>query len=113
MSTATITALPAGIDIKAKIENDFAQILTPQALALVAKLHRAFEPRRAELLAKRAQRQKELDAGKRPDWRQKLVSSEDLIDAGRSVERVCRNCSLAFYRTLPEETPVGALFACP
>ena len=47
---------------------EFAQILTPEALGLVAKLHRRFEPRRQELLARRAERQKQFDAGALPDF---------------------------------------------
>ncbi len=47
---------------------EFAAILTPEALALVAKLHRAFEPRRRELLAARAARQREFDEGRLPDF---------------------------------------------
>jgi malate synthase len=47
---------------------EYAQILTPAALAFVAKLHRKFEPRRQELLARRAARQKEFDAGRLPDF---------------------------------------------
>ena len=39
-------SLPAGIQINAPINADYAKILTPEAMALVAKLHRAFEPRR-------------------------------------------------------------------
>ncbi len=60
--------LPAGIEIKAPVSPEFAQILTPEALAFVAKLCRAFEPRRHELLAKREARQAEFDAGKLPDF---------------------------------------------
>ena len=41
---------------------------SPDALALVAKLHRAFEARRQELLAARVERTKRLDAGERPDF---------------------------------------------
>ena len=62
------TALPAGVQISANISPEFAQILTPEALALVAMLHRAFEQRRIELMALRAARQKEFDAGKLPDF---------------------------------------------
>jgi malate synthase len=47
---------------------EFAEILTPAALAFVAKLHRQFEARRHGLLARRAERQKEFDAGKLPDF---------------------------------------------
>jgi len=46
----------------------YAQILTPQALAFVAQLHRGFEARRRELLERRALRQREFDSGKRPDF---------------------------------------------
>ncbi|MBL8310996.1 MAG: malate synthase A [Burkholderiales bacterium] len=57
-----------GIQINAPISPDFATILTPEAMALVAKLHRAFEPRRQQLLAARVERAKRLDAGERPDF---------------------------------------------
>ncbi|MES2017525.1 MAG: malate synthase A [Pseudomonadota bacterium] len=61
-------ATPAGMDIKAVIKPGYEQILTPEALALVAKLTRAFEPRRQELLALRVARSKRLDEGERPDF---------------------------------------------
>ena len=46
--------LPAGLQINAPLLPGFETILTPDALALVAKLHRAFEPRRQQLLPERA-----------------------------------------------------------
>lgn len=60
--------LPQGVAIGGPIKPGFEQILTADALALVAKLHRTFEPRRQELLAKRAERAARLDAGERPDF---------------------------------------------
>lgn len=63
----TITT-PAGMQINAPISPEFAQILTPDALALVAKLHREFETRRQSLLAARQARVAELDGGKLPDF---------------------------------------------
>ncbi|PKO83058.1 MAG: malate synthase A [Betaproteobacteria bacterium HGW-Betaproteobacteria-11] len=60
--------LPVGVQIDAPITPEFAQILTPEALMLVAKLHRAFEPRRRELLKKRIDRQSRIDAGEMPDF---------------------------------------------
>ncbi|HWS11470.1 MAG TPA: malate synthase A [Rhodocyclaceae bacterium] len=60
--------LPQGVAINAPITAEFAQILTPEALAFVAKLARMFEPRRQELLAARVARQKELDRGVMPDF---------------------------------------------
>jgi malate synthase len=61
-------AIPSGMEIKAEIKPGYDQVLTPEALALVAKLSREFEPRRQELLAARAERAKRLDAGERPDF---------------------------------------------
>jgi malate synthase len=60
--------LAQGVSISGRIAPEFAQILTPEALAFVAMLHRRFEARRQELLARRAARQKEFDAGKLPDF---------------------------------------------
>src|SRR5450830_1696023 len=60
--------VPEGMQITGEIKPGFEQILTPEALALVAKLSRAFEPRRQELLAARVERAKRLDAGELPDF---------------------------------------------
>ncbi|EYS89401.1 malate synthase [Cupriavidus sp. SK-4] len=60
--------LPAGMKITGEILPAYEDILTPEALALVDKLHRAFEPRRQELLAARVERAKRLDAGELPDF---------------------------------------------
>ncbi|MHA7680729.1 malate synthase A [Cupriavidus sp. PET2-C1] len=60
--------LPAGMKITGEILPAYEDILTPAALALVDKLHRAFEPRRQELLAARVERTKRLDAGELPDF---------------------------------------------
>ncbi len=46
----------------------YSDILTPQALAFVARLARRFEGRRRELMAARGRRQLEFDAGKLPDF---------------------------------------------
>jgi malate synthase len=67
MTTSTLV-LPTGMQINAPILPGFETILTPPALELVAKLHRAFEPRRQQLLAARVERTKRLDAGERPDF---------------------------------------------
>jgi malate synthase len=58
----------AGIEITGRITPDYAEVLTPEAVAFAAKLQRAFGGRRDKLLARRAQRQAELDAGKLPDF---------------------------------------------
>ena len=60
--------LPAGVQVNAPIHPRFDEVLTHDALALVAKLHRAFEPRRQELLKARVERQVRIDAGEMPDF---------------------------------------------
>ncbi len=57
-----------GIAVTGRITPEYAQILTPDAMAFAARLQRAFGGRRNELLAQRAARQAELDAGKLPDF---------------------------------------------
>ena len=58
----------AGVDLPDAISPEVADILTPQALAFVAKLARKFEARRKELMALRARRQTEFDRGCLPDF---------------------------------------------
>ncbi|MFZ9646393.1 MAG: malate synthase A, partial [Fluviibacter sp.] len=60
--------LPAGVQITGPINARYEEILTPEALEFVAKLHRAFEPRRQELLKARIERQARIDAGEMPDF---------------------------------------------
>ena len=56
------------VSIDAPMRPGFERVLTTEALELVAKLHRQFESRRQELLAKRVARAKRLDAGERPNF---------------------------------------------
>jgi malate synthase len=60
--------LPAGVEIKAQLHPRFDEILTHDALDFVAKLHRAFDGRRQELLKARFARQARIDAGEMPDF---------------------------------------------
>ncbi|WP_298815364.1 malate synthase A [Chloroflexus sp.] len=64
----TAPALPTGVTITAPITPEYAEILTPEALEFLATLHRRFNARRLELLARRGERQRALDAGERPDF---------------------------------------------
>jgi len=54
--------------VRGAIEPRFNEILTPEALAFVAALHRKFDARRVELLKERVARQKRLSAGELPDF---------------------------------------------
>src|SRR4051812_36726369 len=61
-------APPAGLRIGAPYRPEHAHVLTTKALAFAAMLAREFEPRRRQLLAARAARQEEFDAGRMPDF---------------------------------------------
>ena len=65
---------PAGLAINAAITSQYGQILTPDALAFLAKLSRQFESTRQMLLAARAARQKKFDAGELPDFLDETMS---------------------------------------
>ena len=59
---------PDGVEILGPVEGRFGEILTDEALAFVAGLQREFGARRTELLEARAERQRRLDDGERPDF---------------------------------------------
>src|SRR6266571_4012674 len=56
------------IRVLGRVSAEFAEILSEEALDFIAALHRHFEPRRQDLLARRAARQKEFDRGALPDF---------------------------------------------
>ena len=61
-------ALPDGIEVLKPVDGVAAEVLSSEALAFVALLHREFEGRRQELLGARVDRQGAIDAGERPDF---------------------------------------------
>ncbi|UCH52740.1 MAG: malate synthase A [Pseudomonadota bacterium] len=65
---ARTTSSSHGIDLRGAASGPYADILTPDAVAFVADLARRFGARRDELLARRAARQRQLDAGQAPDF---------------------------------------------
>ena len=52
-----------GVEINAPMHDRFDEILTDDALAFLARLHREFEPRRRELIEARERRYEELSHG--------------------------------------------------
>jgi len=62
------TAMPRGVVVTGDPLPGSGTVLTPQALDFVASLHREFGARRRARLAARAERQRRLDAGERPDF---------------------------------------------
>jgi malate synthase len=67
----------AGVVVQALIKPGFDAVLTPEALQFLVKLHRAFEPRRRQLMALRAERAAQIDRGQRPDFPAETRSVRD------------------------------------
>ncbi|RBP16494.1 malate synthase [Roseiarcus fermentans] len=81
-----MTAQPAaGIQVQAGERPRQAEILTPAALEFVADLHRRFDSRRRELLARRMERQKLFDAGQTPHF---LTETKSVRDGDWTVAAV-------------------------
>ncbi len=55
--------MDAGIEIHGEVSSQLAPVLSPEALAFVAELHRRFNSRRQELLRAREERQRAIDSG--------------------------------------------------
>ena len=72
----------ANIQITGPVEGRAAEILTPEALAFVADLHRRFDARRLELLAARQARQARFDDGELPDF---LAETADIREGDWTV----------------------------
>ncbi len=68
---------PAGVEVRGAFTREGADVLTPDALAFVARLARAFESRRRELLERRMARQAEFDSGKMPDFLAETAAVRD------------------------------------
>src|SRR5436305_4988252 len=67
MNSSTISS-PPGIQLRGELAPAFPEIVSPEALAFVAKLQRAFGNRREECLKRRQDRQAALDRGEALDF---------------------------------------------
>src|SRR6266850_4755978 len=65
-SSTTLT--PPGVQLRGELAPAFPEIVSPEALAFVAKLQRAFGNRREECLQRRQDRQVALDRGEALDF---------------------------------------------
>jgi malate synthase len=70
-------ALLKGVKITAPAVAGQSEILSPAALEFIVHLERTFGARRRQLLAARAQRQKRLDKGEKPDFLPEMQSVRD------------------------------------
>src|SRR5471030_2180642 len=82
MNISTLIDPTSGVAVLGPQGPRFEEILTPAALAFLAELHRNFDKRRRELLARRLERQKLFDAGERPDF---LAETRTVLDGDWKV----------------------------
>jgi malate synthase len=66
---AADTLAGSGIGLHGAMAPGYETVLTPEALLLLAELHRRFDPVRQKLLEARQQRQRRFDTGELPDFR--------------------------------------------
>src|SRR5712692_5679667 len=85
-----IAKSPAGVQILGDVTPAFAEILTPDALAFVATLQRAFGRRREECLQNRQTRQAALDRGKVLDF---LPETKQIRDGDWMCARIPQDLS--------------------
>jgi malate synthase len=71
-----------GVEFLAPVNESYAQILTPEAVAFIVDLQRTFNDRRKALLDARHERQKRLDAGEKPNF---LAETKAIRDAEWTV----------------------------
>ena len=65
---ASIDSILQGVSVHGTVKEEHKKILTPQALAFLALLHRSFNKTRKSLLERRVARQAEIDRGVLPDF---------------------------------------------
>ncbi|MGX1307627.1 malate synthase [Amorphus suaedae] len=74
-----------GVELKAPLGPRFDEVLTPEALAFLADLHRTFDHTRRALLEARALRQREFDAGTLPDF---LPETKEIRDGAWRITSI-------------------------
>lgn len=65
---ASTESILQGVSVLGKVDEVHRKILTPDALAFLALLHRSFDTTRRALLERRKQRQADIDRGQLPDF---------------------------------------------
>ena len=85
-----------GVTIVGPLEPGFERVLTADALAFTAALHRRFEPTRRRLLAARIERQRRIDAGETPGMLEATagIRAAEWTVAGAPADLTDRRCEI-------------------
>ncbi|WP_311136608.1 hypothetical protein [Hymenobacter cellulosilyticus] len=86
---------PERVKVVGAYSPEFAEILTPSALAFVAELHRRFDRTRRELLGRREARQRDFEAGILPDF---LPETQMIRDKPWTVAPIPPTCRTAGWK---------------
>lgn len=73
MTTIPTNPYPMEVQISGEMRPGFQEVLTPEAMQFVMKLEQRFGDRRQQLLARRQERQNQIDAGQLPDFLQETA----------------------------------------
>ncbi|CAI8744679.1 malate synthase A [Brevibacillus sp. IT-7CA2] len=73
MTTVPTNPYPLEVQISGEMHPGYQDILTPEAIQFVMKLEQKFGDRRQQLLAKRVERQLQIDVGQLPDFLQETA----------------------------------------
>ena len=76
-----------GLEIRADVSGEFAEILTPDARSFVARLAGRFEEERQRLLAARSQRQQQISDGALPDFLEETREVRDAMWSAAPIPR--------------------------
>ena len=89
MNTTTKHGLtiPSGVEVLGPLAEGYAEILSPDALAFLAELERRFGPTRQDLLARRREVDRRLQAGELPDF---LEETQEIRAAAPGASRSAR-----------------------
>src|SRR4029077_19374164 len=87
MTQSSVRDLPHGVEVTGAIATGYDQILTPDALSFVAKLHRTFESRRRECLQHRQDRQEAFERGGSLDFLTEPKHSRESDWSGAPIPR--------------------------
>jgi malate synthase len=89
MAKESRSPLPTGVEVLGEITPAFSEILTPEALAFVARLQRQFGTRRKQCLEYRQERQRRVDQGEGLEFspETKQIREGDWKCAAISIDR--------------------------
>src|SRR4029434_404656 len=93
MAKESRSPLPTGVEVLGEITPAFSEILTPEALAFVAKLQRQFGTRRKQCLEHRQERQRRLHHGEGldflPETKQIREGDSQCAPSASEIECLC------------------------